>query len=78
MGWIFSELRDGSGGPPLLGRCVLSAMTRGRVEFRTLGLPLRSLVVTGQEAEALHPILEVGAAAADHAKRLEILSRSAT
>ena len=65
VGQVFRELRDGSGGPPLLGRCMLFSMSRGRVEFHTMDTgpgtdyDTLSLVVTGQEAEALHPILEV-------------------
>ena len=65
-----SELRDSSGGPRLLGRCVIYSITKGRVEFRELNKAgtayRRSLVVTGQEAEGLHPILQLGDSSGSH------------
>lgn len=49
-------LRDASGGPPLMKDCRFHSIGKGRVEFRTED-DKQSLVVTGAEAESLHPIL---------------------
>ena len=59
VGTICNVVRDSSGGPALLGRSVIHSITKGRVEFREINEGKRSLVVTGREAESLHPLVEM-------------------
>ena len=58
-GVILHRIRDGSGGPPLMGRCVITSMEVGRFEVQSLtegDIPGDACMSwTGKELEGLHP-----------------------
>ena len=68
VGIVLAEVRDSSGGPPLIGHCVITKLEKEpfspvRVEVRELAakgiLGQKAMSWSGLEMESLHPVTYV-------------------